>query len=120
MLDTYLHLKKTAIINVVTSHTQKKGLEISKSKGNCSRFLLVLPKGSKLANLYADIESSTVNPIIKMTNKPSMVDHTCNPSYSGGRDEGDCSSKSAWANSSKDPIWKKPITNKGLVEWLKV
>jgi hypothetical protein len=39
--------------------------------------------------------------------------HTCNPSYSGGRDQEECSSKSAWANSFPDPISKNPITKKG-------
>jgi hypothetical protein len=29
----------------------------------------------------------------------SLVDHTCNPSYSGGRDQEDCSSKPDGANS---------------------
>jgi hypothetical protein len=49
------------------------------------------------------------------------VAHTCNPSYSvGGRDQEDCGSKPAQANSSQDLIFKKPITIKGLVEWLKV
>jgi hypothetical protein len=33
--------------------------------------------------------------------------HACNPSYSGGRDQEDCSSKPAQANSSQDPILKK-------------
>jgi hypothetical protein len=32
------------------------------------------------------------------------VAHTCNPSYSGGRDQEDCGSKPAWANSLRDPI----------------
>jgi hypothetical protein len=36
------------------------------------------------------------------------VIHTCNPSYSGGRDQEDHSSKPAWANSSRDPILKNP------------
>jgi hypothetical protein len=36
------------------------------------------------------------------------VAHTCNPSYSGGRDQEDHSSKPAQANSSRDPISKKP------------
>jgi hypothetical protein len=45
---------------------------------------------------------------------------TCNPNYSGGRDQEDHGSKPAQANSSQDHIWKKPITKKGLVEWLKV
>jgi hypothetical protein len=40
------------------------------------------------------------------------VAHTCNPSYSGGRDQEDCSLKPAWANSSQDPISKKKKTFK--------
>jgi hypothetical protein len=43
-----------------------------------------------------------------------------NLSYSEGRDQEDHGSKPAWANSSQDPVSKKPITKKGLVEWLKV
>jgi hypothetical protein len=46
--------------------------------------------------------------------------HTRNPSYSGGRDQEDPSSKPSWAKSSLNPILKKPITKKGLEEWLKV
>jgi hypothetical protein len=38
------------------------------------------------------------------------VAHTCNPSYSGGRHQEDHGSKPA--NSSQDPISKKPITKK--------
>jgi hypothetical protein len=41
--------------------------------------------------------------------------HPCNPSYSGGRDQEDCGS--AWANSSRDSILKKPFTK---IEWLKM
>jgi hypothetical protein len=49
------------------------------------------------------------------------VAHTCNPSDSGGRDPEDCSSKPTWANSWRGSISrKKKITEKGLVEWLKV
>jgi hypothetical protein len=33
-----------------------------------------------------------------------------NPSYLGGREQEDCCSKSARANSSQDPISKNPIT----------
>jgi hypothetical protein len=40
------------------------------------------------------------------------VTHACNPSYSGGRDQEDHGSKPAWANSSQDPVSKKPITKK--------
>jgi hypothetical protein len=51
----------------------------------------------------------------------AQVVHTCNPSYSGGRHQEDCSSRSAWTNSSQDPISeKKKNHKKGLVEWLKV
>jgi hypothetical protein len=35
------------------------------------------------------------------------VAHTCNPSYSGNRDQEDQGSKLAWANSSRNPIAKK-------------
>jgi hypothetical protein len=37
-----------------------------------------------------------------------LVAHACNPSYSGGRDQEDHSSKTAWANSEQDPISKTP------------
>jgi hypothetical protein len=44
------------------------------------------------------------------------VAHTCNPSYSGGRDGKDCGLKPAWANSSRDPIpQKSPSHKKGGV-----
>jgi hypothetical protein len=42
-----------------------------------------------------------------------LVAHACNPSYSGGRDQEHLGSKSARANSSRDPILEKPITKKG-------
>jgi hypothetical protein len=38
------------------------------------------------------------------------VAHSCNLSYSGGRDQEDCSLKPAQANSLQDPISKKPKT----------
>jgi hypothetical protein len=40
------------------------------------------------------------------------VAHAYNPSYSGDRDQEDCSSKPTQANSSWDPISKKPFTKK--------
>jgi hypothetical protein len=52
-----------------------------------------------------------------MPRSQTMVAHAYNPNYSGGRDQEDCSSKSAKANSLRDPISKK---KKGLAEWLKV
>jgi hypothetical protein len=50
----------------------------------------------------------------------ALVAHPYNPSYSGDRDLQDFSSKSARANSSRDPIAKKPFTKKQLKEWLKL
>jgi hypothetical protein len=50
----------------------------------------------------------------------ALVAHACNPSYSGGRDQEDPVSKPAQANSSGELISNKPITKKGLVEWLKM
>jgi hypothetical protein len=47
------------------------------------------------------------------------VTHACNPSYSGGRDQEDCSSKPAQANSLQHSV-SKNTSQKGLVEWLKV
>jgi hypothetical protein len=47
------------------------------------------------------------------------VAHTYNPSYSGGRDQEDCSSKSLGKYSAR-PYLKKNFTKIGLVEWLKV
>jgi hypothetical protein len=49
----------------------------------------------------------------------ALVAHACNPSYSGGRDQGDRDSKPAWGNSTRDPVLKIP-THKGLGKWLKV
>jgi hypothetical protein len=48
-----------------------------------------------------------------------LVAHTCNPSYSGGRDQEDHGSKPAQANNLGDPILKIPNTIKELKEWLK-
>jgi hypothetical protein len=50
----------------------------------------------------------------------ALVAHTCNPSYSGGRDQEDPGSKPTGANSSRDPILKKKASQKGLVKWFKV
>jgi hypothetical protein len=44
---------------------------------------------------------------------PRGVTHTCNPIYSGGRDQEDRGSKPTQANSSRDPISKISKTEKG-------
>jgi hypothetical protein len=48
------------------------------------------------------------------------VAHACNPSYTGGSNQEDHGSKPAQANSSQDPVLKKPFTKIRLMEWLKV
>jgi hypothetical protein len=47
-----------------------------------------------------------------------LVAHSCNPSYSGGRHQEDPGLKPACANSSQDPILKKPITHTKKGRWL--
>jgi hypothetical protein len=51
--------------------------------------------------------------------QPGAVAHTCNPSYSGDRDQEGFGSKPG-ENSLCDPISKKPNTKKGQLEWLKM
>jgi hypothetical protein len=51
---------------------------------------------------------------------PGAIGLRLNPSYSGGRDQEDRSSKPAWANSSVKPYLEKTLHKKGLVELLKV
>jgi hypothetical protein len=52
--------------------------------------------------------------------KPALVAHTCNPRYSGGRDQKDHSSKSAQAKLFIRPYLDKTHHKKALMEWLKV
>jgi hypothetical protein len=47
-------------------------------------------------------------PILNQASSRALVAHACNPSYSGGRDQEDCGSKAAQANSLRDLISKKP------------
>jgi hypothetical protein len=42
------------------------------------------------------------------------VAHACNPSYSGGRDQEDCSSKTVRANSLRDPLEKNPSQQRAV------
>jgi hypothetical protein len=41
-----------------------------------------------------------------------LLAHSCNPSYSEGRNQEDFSLKPAPANSSQNPIWKIPNTKR--------
>jgi hypothetical protein len=43
----------------------------------------------------------------------ALVAHTCNPSYSGGRDQEDCGLMPAPANSFREPILKIHNTKQG-------
>jgi hypothetical protein len=60
-------------------------------------------------------ESQTSATQLSSKSSRAPVTHACNPSYSGGRDQEDCSSKPAQANSSWGPIKKKTITKAGGV-----
>jgi hypothetical protein len=53
-------------------------------------------------------------------NSQVPVVHACNPSCSGGRDQGDHSSKPALANSLRDPTLKNPIIKNWAGGGLKV
>jgi hypothetical protein len=63
-----------------------------------------------------------VRPYLKNTNTKTGLEklgtdgsHTCNPSYSGGRNQEDHGLKPDWANSSQDPSQKNLSPKKGLV-----
>jgi hypothetical protein len=47
------------------------------------------------------------------------VVHTCNPSYSGGKDQEDHGSKPVRAKKVYNPLSQKPFTKIEMVEWLK-
>jgi hypothetical protein len=49
-----------------------------------------------------------------------LLTHSCNPSYLGGRDQEDGSSKPALDKYFARPYLKKTHPNKGMVEWPKV
>jgi hypothetical protein len=75
-----------------------------KSYLSYSKLLELLDQFSKLAPLKSNIQ-------------PGVTEgHTCNPSYSGGRDQEDRGSKPAQANSSARPYLEKPFRKIGLVE----
>jgi hypothetical protein len=51
------------------------------------------------------------------SNSQAPVAHTCNPSYSGGRDQENQGSKPAQSNISQDPTLKKPNTKIKGLKW---
>jgi hypothetical protein len=71
-------------------------------------------------NLHPTIVINWILPTTRMNWGWALVAHACNPTYLGGRDQEDRSSKPAQANSARDPISKNPSQKIGLVEWLKV
>jgi hypothetical protein len=63
-----------------------------------------------------------IKPFFKdnLSQSQAPVAHTCNPSYSGGRDQEDCSSKPPQAKSLARPYLKEPFIKIWLVECLEV
>jgi hypothetical protein len=55
-----------------------------------------------------------------MKERPGLpVTYTCNPSYSGARDQEDCGSKPALGKEFLRPYLENTQHEKGLVKWLK-
>jgi hypothetical protein len=54
------------------------------------------------------------------TKLQAPVTHTCNPSYSRGRNQEDSGLKPAQANSSTRPYFEKTLHKHTAVEWFKV
>jgi hypothetical protein len=62
---------------------------------------------TKLLKYFISLSSGYGFKIVHMSWAP--VAHVCNPSYSGGRDQEDRSSKPAWANRSSRPYLEKTL-----------
>jgi hypothetical protein len=62
--------------------------------------------------LHLQPPPSVLPSVVKHKPSWALTAHTCNPSYSGGRDREDHGSKAAQANSSQDPILKNPSQKK--------
>jgi hypothetical protein len=83
-------------------------------------FLGILMSTEKPVHNHQKLQETEMSLINENKTLPCAGGHTCNPSYSGGRDQEDNSSNPAPANISSDLISKKPITKIGLVELLKM
>jgi hypothetical protein len=68
--------------------------------------------GRSLKALSSNSIPTKKKSVIKDMNSQVLVAHTCNPRYSGGRDQEDHGLKPAQANSSRDPILKNPSQKK--------
>jgi hypothetical protein len=75
-----------------------------------SRFIYVKQNRSKAKEHLPDRMMER----LKKEHCRELVTHTCNPGYSGGKNQEDCGSKPShpWGNSSQDPISEKPFTKK--------
>jgi hypothetical protein len=62
------------------------------------------------SNCLATLIKNHLNIYVRVYFCWAPVAHSCNPSYSRSRDQEDHGWKPAWANSSRDPILKKPFT----------
>jgi hypothetical protein len=83
----HLHLlARSSPVETATIWPRVRRPESPPIENHCSR--------SKTVWKEAQIQS-----FIKCQGKPGAVAHTCNPSYSRGRDQEDRCSKPAWANS---------------------
>jgi hypothetical protein len=77
--------------------------------------LKLLGKDGKIIKIRAEFIEMEAKKQFKESTSWAPVAHACNPSHSGGRDQENCSSKPAWADSSRDYL-KKTHHKKGLVE----
>jgi hypothetical protein len=93
-------------------------LDVVQGLGDKSKYISITKQVLKLKQ---DKEESILNldnsfqksSFKKETSSWVPVAHTCNPSYSGGRDQEDCSLKPAPANSSTRPYLEKLFTKIG-------
>jgi hypothetical protein len=96
---------KTSLWNMASHHLKIKQNKVwrSGSSGRVPAYPWV----------YAPVPPNKQTKTKTKQNSRPLVAHACNPSYSGRRDQEDHSSKSTRANSSRDRILKKLITEEG-------
>jgi hypothetical protein len=86
---------------------------VSQSFGYIPKSGIAGSNGRSITSLFSNISSKKIFQSERML--LGAVAHTCNLSYSGGRDQEDHGLKAARANSSRDPILKKLIKKKGCL-----
>jgi hypothetical protein len=79
--------------------------------------LFCIPGFSAVLHHFLHFQCSSLFVLFKIQSfSRVLVAYAYNPSYSGGRDQEDCGSKPAWANSSARPYLKKKIPKKRACE----